>query len=90
MPITKSASDLQRNINEIYSLCHESREPVYITRHGHADLVVMDADAYEQQARLERAVLDREMRRLASIQSGWADAQAGRLTPLDDVMGSDD
>lgn len=82
MPLTKPVSELQRNIGSIYELCRESREPVYITRNGEVDLVVMDADAFEERDTLQRAAFEREMRLHDSIMRGWAQAQAGDLKPL--------
>ena len=47
-------SDLRNRANEISRLCHETAEPVFITKNGREDLVVMSQAAYEQgQARLE-------------------------------------
>ncbi|MCD7907173.1 MAG: type II toxin-antitoxin system prevent-host-death family antitoxin [Clostridium sp.] len=43
MPIT----DL-RKTNEISDLCHKSQEPVFITKNGYGDLVVMSIEAYEK------------------------------------------
>ncbi|MBI3299859.1 MAG: type II toxin-antitoxin system Phd/YefM family antitoxin [Elusimicrobia bacterium] len=47
-------SDLRNRANEISELCHETSEPVFITKNGKSDLVVMSEAAYERlQARLE-------------------------------------
>ena len=47
-------SDLRNRADEISSICHDSGEPVYITKNGREDLVVMSHAAYErQQAMLE-------------------------------------
>lgn len=43
MPIT----DL-RKTNEISDICHKSQEPVFITKNGYGDLVVMSIEAYEK------------------------------------------
>lgn len=54
MPNIRPISDLRNKANEISELCHKDREPVFITRNGVGDLVVMSIDAYErQQAILE-------------------------------------
>ena len=34
MPNIKSSTDLRNNYNEISTFCHESREPVFITKNG--------------------------------------------------------
>jgi prevent-host-death family protein len=47
-------SDLRNKTREISRLCHEHDEPVFITKDGEGDLVVMSLAAYERdQARLE-------------------------------------
>lgn len=53
MALIRPISDLRNKTPEISRLCHESGEPVFITRNGASDLVVMSAAAYERdQARL--------------------------------------
>ena len=37
-----------RNTIEISEVCHSELEPVFITKNGYADMVVMDAETYEQ------------------------------------------
>lgn len=41
MPKIRPISDLRNKTDEIASLCHESGEPVYITKNGREDLVVL-------------------------------------------------
>jgi len=38
MPNIKSSTDLRNNYNDISTFCHESREPVFITKNGQGDL----------------------------------------------------
>lgn len=93
MPIIRTASDLQRNISEIYELCENSPEPVYITRNGKADLVVMDARAYEVHDKLRREVYDYEAALKQRLMAAYEEAKAGKVTPLNDAlkeMGWDD
>ena len=53
MPVIRPISDLRNKTPEISKLCHESGEPVFITKNGESELVVMSAAAYERgQARL--------------------------------------
>lgn len=37
-----------RNTSEISDLCHKKNEPVFITKNGYGDMVVMSMEAYEQ------------------------------------------
>lgn len=54
MPVVRPISDLRNKTPEIERLCRESGEPVYVTKNGKAELVVLSAAAYErEQARLE-------------------------------------
>lgn len=54
MPAIRPISDLRNKTHEISDLCHESDEPVFITKNGAGDLVVMSLEAYERtQAQLD-------------------------------------
>lgn len=52
MPIIKPISDLRNNFNEISRICHRNGEPIYITKNGKGDLVVMSLALYEKQEAL--------------------------------------
>ncbi|UCH98199.1 MAG: type II toxin-antitoxin system Phd/YefM family antitoxin [Candidatus Aminicenantes bacterium] len=47
MPIIRPVSDLRNNFNEISELCHSENEPVFVTRQGKGDMVVMSHAHYE-------------------------------------------
>lgn len=47
MPKIRPITDL-RNTNEISELCHAKKEPVFITKNGYGDLVVLSIEAYEE------------------------------------------
>lgn len=49
MPIIRPISDLRNNFNIISDLCHTNAEPIFITKNGHGDMVVMSQALYEQQ-----------------------------------------
>lgn len=52
MPSIRPISDLRNSANEISDFCRQSREPVYITRNGTGDMVVLNIDEYERQMAL--------------------------------------
>lgn len=54
MPTIRPISDLRNNTNEISELCHRSQEPIYITKNGIGDMVVMSIETYERQ----QAIID--------------------------------
>ena len=37
-----------RNTSEISEMCRESNEPIYITKNGYGDMVIMSLPLYEQ------------------------------------------
>jgi len=37
-----------RNTSEISEMCKESNEPIYITKNGYGDMVIMSLSLYEQ------------------------------------------
>ena len=54
MPQIRPITDL-RNTAEISKLCHARREPLFLTRNGYGDLVVMSIEAYEELVETTRA-----------------------------------
>lgn len=52
MPSIRPISDLRNNANDISDFCRQSREPVYITRNGTGDMVVLNIEEYERQMAL--------------------------------------
>ena len=58
MPQIRPITDL-RNTTEISALCHAKREPLFITKNGYGDLVVMSIEMYEEMldaARVDAAI----------------------------------
>ena len=47
MALIRPCADLRNNYNEISRICHETKEPIYITRNGTNDLVILSDEAYE-------------------------------------------
>ncbi len=47
MNICPSAA-IRQNYNEIADLCHKTQAPVYLTKNGEGDLVIMDIDSFER------------------------------------------
>lgn len=48
MPEIRPVSDLRNNFTEISRIVHETSEPVFLTKNGYGDMVVMSIEAYEQ------------------------------------------
>jgi len=44
----RPVSDLRNNFADISRIVHETSEPVFLTKNGHGDMVVMSIEAYER------------------------------------------
>lgn len=48
MPQIRPVSDLRNNFAEISRVVHETAEPVFLTKNGYGDMVVMSMEMYEK------------------------------------------
>lgn len=53
MPLIMPIRDL-RNTSEISDIAHKEQEPIFITKNGYSDLVVMSSELYDRFARINR------------------------------------
>jgi len=49
MPIIRPVSDLRNNFTHISSVLHSEDEPIFLTKNGVGDIVVMSIEHYEKQ-----------------------------------------
>ena len=64
----KPSAAIRKNYNDISSLCKQTGEPVFLTKNGEGDLVVMDIKTYsrrESMLRLRESLIYAEEDRLA-------------------------
>ncbi|MBP8715596.1 MAG: type II toxin-antitoxin system Phd/YefM family antitoxin [Lachnospiraceae bacterium] len=50
MPQIIPIKDL-KNTSEISDMCHKAEEPIYITKNGYGDMVIMSVENYDQTVR---------------------------------------
>ncbi len=48
MILIRPISDLRNRANEISEICHNADQPIFITKNGQGDLVVMNQAHYER------------------------------------------
>jgi len=48
MPQIRPVSDLRNNFADISKVVHETSEPVFLTKNGYGDMVVMSYETYEK------------------------------------------
>lgn len=51
MPLIIPIKDL-RNTNEISNIAHEKQEPIFVTKNGYSDLVVMSTELFDKFAKI--------------------------------------
>ena len=79
MPVIKPISDLRNKTNEISEIAHHNDEPIFITKNGEGDMVVMSMAHYSKlQMKLDL------YSKLAVAQSQKAAGDKGRI--LSNVM----
>lgn len=62
MPIIMPIRDL-RNTSEISEIAHKEQEPIFITKNGYSDLVVMSSELYDKFAKtnsIDQAIYESE------------------------------
>jgi PHD/YefM family antitoxin component YafN of YafNO toxin-antitoxin module len=81
--LIKPSAAIRQNYNEIADMCRASKEPVFLTKNGEGDLVVMDMDTY---ARREKMLTLRE--ELLAVEEDRAAGREGvTLSELENYLG---
>lgn len=66
--IIRPSAAIRQNYNEIADMCRKAAEPIFLTKNGEGDLVVMDIETYnrrEKMLKLREELLAVEEDRLA-------------------------
>jgi prevent-host-death family protein len=78
MVTIKPSSELRNNYNEISQICRENNQPVFITKNGHGDSVLLSIEHYNQLTGMQ------ELYRL--IDEGLEDEVNGNVLPFTEAM----
>ena len=60
MPRIIPIKDL-KNTTKISEMCHETDEPVFVTKNGYGDMVVMSMETYESSMKMQQIYRDLEV-----------------------------
>ena len=47
-PVIKPSSELRKNYNSVAEICRTRKVPVFLTRNGEGDMVLMDMETYSR------------------------------------------
>jgi len=86
----KPSASIRQNYNEIAALCKSTGEPVFLTKNGEGDLVVMDIEAFtrrEKMLKLREELLAVEEDRLAGRAGVTPDELDKYLNSIIDEVG---
>lgn len=78
MPNIRPSSDLRNKYNEISDYCHKTNNPVFLTKNGSGDLVVMSIERYELLTARE------ELRQ--ELEEGIKSLKEGKTIPAKEVF----
>lgn len=97
MAMIRPCADLRNNYNEISKICHETKQPVYITKNGYNDLVLLSNEAFEQyeDERIEQLISKHFNKKYPDFESfkkdvyekieeGLKDIEQGNCRPIED------
>ncbi len=77
MPKIVPIRDL-KNTTAISNLCHESNEPVFITKNGYGDMVIMSMESFEKSAFYNKLY--------EKVASAEEDLKQGKVSSADEAV----
>lgn len=66
MALIRPCADLRNKYNEISKICHETKEPMYITKNGANDLVILSDEAFADMVQNTKESDEERIERLVS------------------------
>ncbi len=67
-----------KNTSNISQMCHEAREPIYITKNGYGDMVIMSVQMYEEKLYM--------MDIYAKLEAAEAQVAEGKVMDADEAL----
>ena len=81
MALIRPCADLRNKYNEISKICHETKEPIYITKNGSSDLVILSNEVYEsiletEDEKIEQALDEVDKNKCISMKNAMTEMEA--------------
>lgn len=86
MPAVLPITEMQRNGAKLAERAIETKEPIYLTKHGKSSLVLIDAEEFDRRMSYREAIVNREQERYAGIMRGHDEVLQGKVVPLDEAL----
>ena len=86
MPAVLPVTEMQRNSASLVDTAMQTKEPIYLTRHGKAAVVVIDAAEFDSRMAFRDALLERERRVYEGVLRGEAEIASGNGIALEDAL----
>ena len=102
MATIRPCADLRNSYNEISKICHETKEPVFITKNGYNDLVILSNELYDSLKETPEEKIDRllgekfdkhyasfeEFREdiIKGIEIGMKEIEEGKGIPMEELV----
>jgi len=86
--LIKSSTALRSDYNAVSSLAQETHEPIYITKNGEGDLVVMSIEAFELREELARLKASLEQAEQARLHGETGVSIEESRERLEDIYGA--
>ena len=74
MPRIIPIKDL-KNTTKVSEMCHESDEPIFVTRNGYGEMVFMSMEAYENSMKMQQIYRDLEVSERQVVEGKTKDAK---------------
>ena len=95
MPLIRPCADLRNNYSEISRICHKTKEPMYITKNGSNDLVILSDEAFEnlknklntnEEERIEQLISEKFDKQYKSFEEFKKDFLSKITNSLNDIQ----
>ena len=86
MPLIIPSADLRNNYNKISKRCHETKEPIYVTRNGVNDLVVLSDEVFEKFDKHYKDFNEFKADLLKNVTEAIEEIENGKGIPMEQIV----